>query len=196
MFIAHSGKQHDMETLQMAVDTPPSECRERFFEELYENAFPPFARFAGKMGASFQDAKDVFQDAIVIYYEKRQSPDFSLRSTPEAYVLGIARNLWWKKFNQNRLNLSTEDLCEDFSVPEDYFPDRKELSLLTFLERSGRKCLDLLHRFYFEKASLKNIAANLGYRTEHSAAVQKYKCIGKLRDVIKERSIHYEDFHF
>ena len=180
----------------MAVDTPTPECRERLFEELYEQAFPPFARFAGKMGASFQDAKDVFQDAMVIYYEKLQTPEFSLRSTPEAYVLGIARNLWWKKFSHDRRYLSPEDGHGEFSIPEDYFPDRKELSLLSFLERSGQKCLDLLHRFYFEKASLKQIAANLGYRTEHSAAVQKYKCIGKLRDVIKERSIHYEDFHF
>lgn len=185
-----------METLEMAVDTPPHECRGKFFEELYEKAFPPFAHFAGKLNASFQDAKDVFQDAMVIYYEKCQAPEFAVRSTPEAYVLGIARHLWCKKFSRDRRHLSIEDAGEEFSLPEDYFPDRKEISLLSFLERSGKKCLDLLHRFYFERASLREIAANLGYRTEHSAAVQKFKCIGKLRDAVREKSIHYEDFHF
>ena len=34
----------------------------------------------------------------------------------------------------------------------------------------------------------------LGYRDEHSAAVQKFKCIGKMRDSIRSKAMDYEDF--
>jgi len=183
-----------METLELSVHAP--EPREQFFESIYETAFPAFARFAAKMNASFDDAKDVFQDAMVVYYEKSNDPKFLPRTTPEAYVLGIARHLWLKRFKRQRSSVSLEREDSEFAVPADFFPDERELSLLSFVAQSGQKCLDLLQKFYFEKTPLKEIAAFLGYRTEHSAAVQKYKCIGKLRDAIKANSIRYEDFHF
>lgn len=185
-----------METLEMTLSAGASVTREEFFEELYEKTLPIFARFAAKMNASFDDARDVFQDALVIYYERSSDRDFELRSSPEAYVLGIARHLWLKKFSHHRKAARLTDMDSEFNVPADYFPDAKEYSLLAFLEKSGERCMELLRKFYFEKSSLKTIASSLGYATEHSAAVQKFKCIGKLRDAVNAKSIEYEDFDF
>lgn len=180
--------------IEELVQTPKPVCSASEFESLYENAFPAFARFAGNRNASFEDAKDIFHDAMVIYYEKSQDPDFAVMVSPEAYVVGIAKNLWLRKYNRDkdRRFLSADE--QDFMVPPDFFPDQREVRLLSFLERAGEKCLDLLQRFYFQKMSLKAIASSLGYKTEHSAAVQKYKCIGKVREAIRSKSLHYEDF--
>lgn len=164
------------------------------FESLYENAFPAFARFAGSRNASFEDAKDIFHDAMVIYYEKSQDPDFAIVVSPEAYVVGIAKHLWLRKYNREKDRRSLSGDVQDFAIPPDFFPEQREVKLLSFLERAGERCLDLLQRFYFQKMSLKAIASSLGYSTEHSAAVQKYKCIGKVREAIRSKSLHYEDF--
>src|SRR5688500_19826541 len=99
-FLSHLQENNRMETLELSVHAP--EPREQFFESIYETAFPAFARFAAKMNASFDDAKDVFQDAMVVYYEKSNDPKFLPRTTPEAYVLGIARHLWLKRFKRQR----------------------------------------------------------------------------------------------
>ena len=183
-----------MKLPETAIAHSAAETRERFFEELYEKAFPPFARFAGSMKASFQDAKDIFHDALVIYYEKCSETDFVVKSSPQAYILGIAKHLWIRKFHHDRQKISMDEMESGIVIPDNYFTSVNEVRLLQFLERTGKKCLELLQKFYYEKEPLKEIARTLGYRTEHSAAVQKFKCIGKLRDTIRSKSMEYEDF--
>jgi DNA-directed RNA polymerase specialized sigma24 family protein len=182
-----------MELLEKATALDNVASRQSFFEGLYEKAFPPFARFAARMHASLDDTKDIFHDALIIYCEKCQKPGFAVRTTAEAYVVGIAKNLWLRKFNRDR-HLVSAGIETEYLVPPDYFPSTREVSVLTFLERTGKRCLDLLVKFYFEKSSLKEISGLQGYSSEHSAAVQKHKCIGKVRDAIREKLMTYEDF--
>jgi RNA polymerase sigma factor (sigma-70 family) len=189
-----TGNNSEMELLEKTMDVVPGESREIFFEQLYENAFPAFARFASKMNASFQDAKDIFHDALVIYYEKTMGKDLAIRTSAEAYVVGIAKHLWIRKYKKDRYKVPLDRVESEISIPPDYYATGNELELLDFLEKSGRKCLDLLRKFYFENRSLQNIAAVLGYGNVRSATVQKFKCIAKLRDAIKEKNVDYEDF--
>jgi DNA-directed RNA polymerase specialized sigma24 family protein len=173
---------------------PTVQEREIIFADLYEKAFPSFARFAGKMNAPFQDARDIFHDALVIYFEKSSEGSLEIQTSPEAYIIGIAKHLWLRKFRQDRNKVSLDAIESVITLPADYFPTINENQLLRFLERSGRKCLDLLRAFYFQKIKLSKIAAEMGYRNEHSATVQKYKCIEKVREAVKAKSIRYEDF--
>ena len=184
-----------MESIQ-TIERPSVKDREHFFEQLYEKAFPAFAEFAAKRNASFEDARDTFQDAIVIYYEKSSDPSFVVTTAAEAYVFGIARHLWSRKVSLDKRNVFLSVGLEAEHLSVDDLPDEKEIKLLTFLERVGKNCMDLLHQFYFEKSSLKQIAAFRGYKTVHTAAVQKFKCIAKIRDVIKAKSMRYEDFNY
>ena len=184
----------DMELLESTINRPVAEARENLFEGLYEKAFPAFARFAARRNASFEDAKDIFHDALVLYYEKCTEAGFSVQVSPEAYVVGIAKHLWLRKFHYERNNISLTDMESSFLVPSDYYPTVDEIRLLKFIESSGKKCLELLRRFYYQKSPLREIAAHLGYRNEHSAAVQKFKCIGKMRDAIRSKALDYEDF--
>ena len=193
-FLAHTVKRCHMELLEKRIDRPVAEARERLFEGLYERAFPLFARIAAQRNASFEDARDIFHDALVVYYEKCGEPEFVIQVSPEAYVLGIAKHLWIKRFNRDRHHVSLTEYESSISLPLDHFAGVNEDRLLSFLERSGRKCLELLRQFYYEKTSLGNIAASLGYRSEHSVAVQKFKCIGKIRDAIRSKAMNYEDF--
>ncbi len=64
-----------------------------FFKNLYESSFPKIARYIKNSGGSFEDAKDIFQDAIIIYYVKRQENNFHIRISEEAYVFGISKHL-------------------------------------------------------------------------------------------------------
>lgn len=172
-----------------------SEVREQVLEDLYRQAFPAFARYASGMDATLNDAKDVFHDALILYYEKTLDPAFEVRKSPVGYVLGIARHLLLKKLRIDRRQVSFDDVPEDIEVVDEPNPSATELTLLSLIERTGKRCLELLSKFYYEKASLREIAAWLGYRTEHSASVQKHKCIRKIRDEIRTQSLQYEDFN-
>lgn len=183
-----------MEAIEIPVATSSRQWREGLFSQLYEQAFPATARFVSKMGGSFQEAKDVFQDALLLYYEKLQDPGFELQTTADAYILGISKHLWIRRFKQQRLKVSLSEAEKRISIPEDYPPNVDDQMLLQLLLRSGKKCMDLLRAFYYEKLPMKQIANAFGYGTDRSATVQKYKCLEKVRDTIKEKSIGYEDF--
>src|ERR1700712_699996 len=84
------------------------QSREQTFTALYQKAFPAVARYVAKMGGSFEQAKDVFQDALVIYYEKQLTQNITLQSSERAYLLGIAKHLWLKTYRDGAGSISLD----------------------------------------------------------------------------------------
>lgn len=160
-------------------------------DNLYEQTFTPVAAFVQKMGGSFDDAKDIFHDALVLYMETDKQ---KIRAMPEAYVMGIAKHLWIRKFNRDRRVVKLNDMESQLAIPDEFYPTIQSQRLLRFLEFTGKKCLDLLRAFYYRNLSIKKLAEKLGYTSAHSASVQKYKCLKKIRDTVKEKSLSYDDF--
>src|SRR6185312_16771970 len=83
------------------ISISTAEAREMLFIALYKSAFPTVARYVSKMGGTFDEAKDIFQDALVIYYEKSVECSFELKTNEKAYILGIAKHLWFKQHRDN-----------------------------------------------------------------------------------------------
>jgi DNA-directed RNA polymerase specialized sigma24 family protein len=166
--------------------------REKAFITLYKKAFPPVAKYVNKMGGTFDDAKDIFQDALVIYYEKSVSASLILQTNEQAYLLGIAKHLWAKKFRESIRHSPLDDSDLDFVNEDEAQPS--EGKLMHYLETAGQKCMDILKAFYYDNLPVNKITELFGYSGVRSATVQKYKCMEKIRETIKERSLAYEDF--
>jgi len=54
--------------------------------------------------------------------------------------------------------------------------------------------MDLLRSFYYDELPLNDIAETYGFSGIRSATVQKYKCLEKVRETVKEKALTYEDF--
>ena len=184
-----------MITTELSVASRSTFQRERLFIDLYETAFPMVARFVSNRRGSLQHAKDIFQDALVIFYEKVSKEKFEIVSH-EAYVLGIAKHLWMRTFKEDSKNIFLDELESAIVLPDDYFkkPAYSESLMSNFLMTAGRKCMELLTAFYYHNYSMKEITEAFGYGSERSATVQKFKCLEKVRDVVKEKSMDYESF--
>jgi DNA-directed RNA polymerase specialized sigma24 family protein len=152
---------------------------------LYEETFPAVASFVAKMGGSADDAKDIFHDALVIFMEKDIPVD-----NVEAYIVGIAKHLWVRKFKHDRKNVELDD---SIAIPEEHVSPIA-IRLLRLLELTGKSCLDLLQAFYYEKRSAESIAVDFKYSNAHSVTVQKHKCLQKIRSFVKTKSLEYESF--
>lgn len=170
------------------LSTP--ELRDAFFMALYKKAFPNVARYVARMGGSLDEAQDIFQDALVIYYEKVRSAKAEAIVSEQAYLLGIARMLWLQHYKQGSQNEPLQDHHPEALADPQVTPHK----LLHYLESAGKKCMDLLKAFYFDGMKVTNIASTFGYSSVHSATVAKYKCLGKVRETIKEKSQTYADF--
>jgi RNA polymerase sigma factor (sigma-70 family) len=168
--------------------------REKAFEHLYEQAFPPVARFISRMGGDFDDAKDIFQDALIVFYEKVAGENITIQVTASAYVLGIAKHLWNRKFRGQQNSISLDEMEKDIAVPEDFYAGADwGTRLIRYLEVAGKKCMDMLQGFYYRSMSMQEIADTFGYGSVRSATVQKYKCLEKVRQQVKA-SDHEEIF--
>jgi DNA-directed RNA polymerase specialized sigma24 family protein len=163
------------------------------FTRLYRQAFPVVAKYVSKTGGSFEDAKDVFQDALVIYYEKQAAGAVDIRLSERAYILGIAKHLWYRKSKTGLPQTGLGDMDETIAA-EEMPPSSSATRLMELLHTSGQKCMELLRAFYYDRLPLHKIASAFGFSGVRSATVQKYKCLEKVRNTIKEKSLSYEDF--
>jgi DNA-directed RNA polymerase specialized sigma24 family protein len=168
-----------------------AEMREAFFMALYKKAFSPVARYVARMGGSLEEARDIFQDTLVIYYEKVTSttkPEIIV--SEKAYLVGIAKKLWLQHYKAG----SNYRPLNDFDT--EVVPDEQPATgkIMYYLETAGRKCMELLKAYYYDHMPASDIATLFGYSGTHSATVGKYKCLEKVRDTIKQNSLNYADF--
>ncbi len=157
--------------------------RERALTQLYRQAFPAVRRLVQRQGGSEQDAQDVFQDALVVFYEQAVGGALVLTAAASTYLVGIARHHWQHE-QRRRARLPHETLPDDsdsFVAEESEAAPEPAFAVLDYVERLGAKCRNILLRFYYFQQPLKQIAEAHGYRSVRSATVQKFKCLERLR---------------
>ena len=166
------------------------ELREAFFIALYKKAFPAVARYIARIGGSLEDAQDIFQDTLVIYYEKVTSAQAEVIVSEKRYLLGIAKKLWLQHYKASSKN----QLLNDFDT--EVVPDEQPATgkILYYLETAGKKCMELLKAYYYDHLPVSDVATLFGYSGTHSATVAKYKCLEKVRETVKQNSLSYADF--
>jgi len=164
--------------------------KEELFTQLYLQVFPKVAKYIKNQQGDFKQAQDVFQEALLVYYEKVIIDGYQPESNHKAYIFGIVKNMWLK--NQQRA-MKTEPLS-DLEISETSQQKPISEKLLTFLQKSGEKCMNLLQSFYYEKLSMQEISSRFGFKSERSATVQKYKCLQKVKYHVKQKSLTYADF--
>lgn len=161
---------------------------------IYRETFPQVARVVQRLGGDLDTAKDLFHDALIIYLEKRNNNTLDIQVSVKAYLVGITRILWMQKFRNDCRYKPLDTLGKQPDIPVDlYTPEAdKSRTLRQYLQAAGKKCLQLLQAFYYEQRSMEEIAREFNYSTAHSATVQKYKCLEKVRETIKRSDIYEE----
>lgn len=176
--------QSEETTTPVAIEDLPL-----LLDRVYEQAFYEVAKYVSRRGGSLQDAKDIAHDAIIALHDqlhRGRNVDNEV-----AYIVATARNMWYQRSKMLSASQSLSDLEE---LTQNEVATINEKKLLHLLEVSGQKCLELLTACYFTLRDIKVVANKFGFSSEHSASVQKYKCIEKLRNKVKQNALAYEDF--
>ncbi len=156
---------------------------------VYKKNFPVIANFIRLNGGTNDDAKDVFQEAMVVLFNNLQNNDFKLTSKINTYLYSISRNLWLSELKKDQNK--TDEIFE----LEEYLPDdeltledkewilfnQKRLALS--LKLLGEPCKSILTNFYFNRWSMQEIAEAMGYTNAENAKTQKYKCLLRLKKI-------------
>jgi RNA polymerase sigma factor (sigma-70 family) len=161
--------------------------RERALTQLYRRAFPAVRRLVQRQGGAAQDAQDVFQDALVVFYEQAVGGTLELTASASTYLVSIARHRWQHELRR-RARLPHETLPDDLeplATEESAASPESSFAVLDYVERLGARCRDMLLNFYYFQQPLAQIAAANGYRSVRSATVQKFKCLERLRASVR-----------
>ena len=70
---------------------------EKVIAEIYSQYFPSVRHFIYRNNGSIDDARDIFNDAIVVVLMKAREGTLELKCSLKTYVYAICRNLWLKK---------------------------------------------------------------------------------------------------
>jgi len=178
-------------TDQELLEALQSGKRQEAFRKAYEN-FTTIRKMIISMGGSVEDAKDIFQDALVIFYQMALKPDFKLNASVKTLLYSISKNLWLKKVRDYKSKfVMAGSIDSDYEAEESFeqqtTEELKTVTALQVVEALGDPCKLLLQLFYYHNLSMKEIAERLGYSSENTAKAQKYKCIERGKKLLLER---------
>jgi RNA polymerase sigma factor (sigma-70 family) len=156
---------------------------------IYKELFPGISNYILNNGGNTDDAKDAFQEAIIIIFRQIEENKLDIKSNFENYLFGIAKLIWLKVLRSRDIhNKSIANLQEPETMyhPEDeLIEDDMELRFFRkhFLEMGieGQKLLKLSA----SDLSNETIAQMLGYKNEQVVRNLKYKFKEKLIEKIK-----------
>ncbi len=137
---------------------------------------------------SSDDAKDIFQEAMIVLYEKVRSGTFELNCQIKTFVYSVSRRLWLKRLQQqNRYAASNDSIEMVVAVEEDLEDHEQRNAEFEMMEKAinslGEPCKSLLEAYYLQKQNMQVIAANFGYTNADNAKNQKYKCLMRLKKI-------------
>ena len=155
-------------------------------EQLYRQHFPMVQSMVIHNGGSRDDAADIFQETVIVLFEKVKTGQFSLQCLLKTFLYSIARRLWLKKLRQQqRFMIRDEQLEETVPVEDEvelHLKKQQDFAIMeAAMNKVGEPCKSLLQAYYLEKKHMNTIAQDFGYTNADNAKTQKYKCLVRLK---------------
>lgn len=176
----------DQEYLQGIRNSDPA-----ILNTIYREFFPRIAHSIRQNSGGDDDAKDVFQDALVVLFKKSSDPEFTLKSSFFTYLYAVARNLWLKRLRKKDRDWVTIDrevesiddsprlLDEELVREAQYQLYRRKLTEL------GDQCRELM-LLSLGGMRVSEIVAKMGFSSEGYARKRKFKCKEQLINLVRK----------
>lgn len=159
---------------------------ESAIKRLYVAYFPMVLQLIINNNGTPDDAKDIYQEAIIVLYNKIKKGDFELSSKLKTFLYSVCRRLWLKRLSQmNRYGGDLKDF-QDFLPVEEEVEDQDERNIQfskmqSALGMLGEPCRTIIEDFYIKNRSMQEICESFGYTNADNAKTQKYKCLQRLK---------------
>lgn len=164
-----------------------SQQQDEVIRLIYQKFFPGIRQFILNNSGNEEDAKDMFQDAVMVIYDKTRKGRIEVNCSFYTYLFSICRNLWLRQLKEKSKLRVTFSINEEYIEGEDleqaaYEQEQFNIYWKQF-QRLGEGCQRLLNLF-FQGKSMKEIAEQLGFGSERYARKRKFQCKEKLLELI------------
>ncbi|MGZ3814098.1 MAG: RNA polymerase sigma factor, partial [Mucilaginibacter sp.] len=126
---------------------------ESAIKRLYVAYFPMVLQLIINNSGTADDAKDIYQEAIIVLYNKIKKGDFELNSKLKTFIYSVCRRLWLKRLSQmNRYGGDIRDFQEyspvDDEVEQHAERDIQFTKMQSALQLLGEPCKTIIEDFY------------------------------------------------
>jgi RNA polymerase sigma factor (sigma-70 family) len=155
---------------------------------LYKTYYPMVVHFIVSNNGTEQEAKDIYQESVIVLYENLQIPGFELTCKIKTYIYSVCRRLWLKKLAEKSRYVGKIEDFESFIpfVKEDADIEEKDMQFKVMkqaLEKLGEPCRTILQDFFIHNFTMQQITEKMGYTNTDNAKNQKYKCLMRLKKI-------------
>ncbi len=155
-------------------------------ETVYKLHYMMVQQLVTTNNGTVDDAKDVFQEALIVLYERLKKGDFNLNCLLKTYIYAVSKRIWLKKLHQQSKITSAGEELEVLPAVEDDLQYQQQQQLYhqrmqQALLELGEPCKSLIEAFYIQRKSMQDIADQFGYTNSDNAKNQKYKCLNRLK---------------
>ena len=169
----------------MQSNNLPEKNNASYITDIYKSAFPACALKIKTNGGSMDDARDVFQEAMVDFLVKMKKPGFEVHTSTVAYLQQACFYIWLGRHKKQRKTVSIEGVAPQLEAEQtDAEKYQQKEDRITQMHRNLKTlddpCRQLLNMFFFEKKKDKEIAVSLAYTTQF-VKTKRRRCIAKLR---------------
>ncbi len=160
------------------------------FMSLYDY-YPSVKKLILTNGGNNDDAKDVYQEALIIVCKKIRNTNFTLTSSLNTYLYSVCNYIWKDELKKRKKFQSIESLpALETSIELDLEQTLENEKICKLAEQSlltlGNRCREILKLFYFDSWSMEKISKKFNYKSEKTARNQKYKCLEAARIKLDE----------
>ncbi len=156
---------------------------ERALDFLYKKNYKMMTNMIIKNNGTEEEAKDVYQDALIVVWQKVMSPEFVLSSKLSTYLYSICQNLWRKELERKGRHTGEDEIKSTVINDTD---KRERIEVVNqCINNMGETCRLLLSYYYFDEMSMAEIAVKMGFSNSDTAKTKKYKCKQELDKMIR-----------
>ena len=162
---------------------------EKALNVFYKLHFPMVLNFILKNNGTVNEAKDIYQETIIVFYNKIMSHEFRLESKLKTYIYSVSRRLWLNRLKEkSRFTSEISDFSDFIPIKEldenKFAEDELKFAAISEgLEKIGEPCKTILNDFYIGQKSITDLALKMGYSNADTAKNQKYKCLQRLKKI-------------
>jgi RNA polymerase sigma factor (sigma-70 family) len=158
---------------------------------VYKNFYPSIHHFIITNSGSPDDAKDIFQESIIVIFRKiKEQNHFLLNSSFKTFIYSIARNLWLKNLRAQKMEgQKIKDQQSFIELRDEPFKvsneDLKMSLYQKYFKQLPEDCQNILS-LTARDIPQKEIAQAMNFKSENYVKKRKHNCKDKLVELIKQ----------
>ncbi|MFC1733162.1 RNA polymerase sigma factor [candidate division KSB1 bacterium] len=168
---------------------------------VYEHFFAQVKKYVLKNSGSEDDARDVFQEALVVVFEKVRKGDLELKCSFGTYLYAVGRHVWLKQLRAKKVRLAIHEDTAPYpghSEQDAYGLDYERVQLQKLIyrhfSRLEKDCRELL-KMVAQSRTYREIAVMMGFKSDVHARKRKLRCKKLLLKSIRKDPTYKEYFN-